>query len=166
MIFVWFDLLALRLQSFLITLNFNDIAILHTFSSLLHKHYDSPGNGSQQRNYHFKSLWSLLVSWSSVTLEPRNLTEISVYYSLLQLTTARKRPLLSPINPRRGPTENTSRGRYPLLGDVTANAEVCLSSCCLETGCITRCSIVACVYYLETAVPVAQPFLNAVNRPH
>jgi hypothetical protein len=31
-------------------------------------------------------------------------------------------------------TENTSRGLYPLLCDVTAYAEVCLPSRCLETG--------------------------------
>jgi hypothetical protein len=47
-----------------------------------------------------------------------------------------KRPLLSLINLQRGPTENTSRGRFPLC-DVTAYAEVCLRSRCLEAGCIT-----------------------------
>jgi hypothetical protein len=40
-------------------------------------------------------------------------------------------------------TENTSLGFYPLLCDVTVYAEVCLSSRCLETGCITRCSTAA-----------------------
>jgi hypothetical protein len=59
-----------------------------------------------------------------------------LYYSFLQLRTARKRPLLSPINLRRGPIENTPRGRYPLFYDVTAYAEVRLPSRCPETGCI------------------------------
>jgi hypothetical protein len=61
----------------------------------------------------------------------------SIYYSLPQLMTARKRPSLSPTNIRCGSTENTSRGLYPLLCDVTAYAEVCLLSRFLETGCIT-----------------------------
>jgi hypothetical protein len=63
---------------------------------------------------------------------------------LLQLTAACKRPTLPPINLRRWPTENMSRGLYPLLCDVTAYAEVCLPSRCLETAYITplfhRCS--------------------------
>jgi hypothetical protein len=55
------------------------------------------------------------------------------YCSLLQLTTSHKRPLLFPINLRRGPTNNTSRGLYKLLRDVTAYAEVCLPLRCLAT---------------------------------
>jgi hypothetical protein len=35
-----------------------------------------------------------------------------------------------------GLTEHTSRDRYPLMCDVTAYAEMCLPSHCLETGCI------------------------------
>jgi hypothetical protein len=61
---------------------------------------------------------------------------MSIYCSLLQFTSPRKRPLLPPTNPRRGPTENMSRGLYLLLCDVTVYAEVCLPSRCLETGCI------------------------------
>jgi hypothetical protein len=34
-------------------------------------------------------------------------------------------------------TENTSRGLYPLLCDVTVYAEVCIPRRCLETDCIT-----------------------------
>jgi hypothetical protein len=48
-----------------------------------------------------------------------------------------KRPLLSLINLRHVPTENMSCVLYPLLCDVTAYAEVCWPSPCLETGCIT-----------------------------
>jgi hypothetical protein len=47
----WLDLLAFRLQVLLITINYNAVAILTTFSSPLHTHYDSPGIGSQHRNY-------------------------------------------------------------------------------------------------------------------
>jgi hypothetical protein len=61
----------------------------------------------------------------------------SIYYWLLQVTTARKRPLLSPTNLRLGPAENTSHGLHPLLCDVTAYAEMCLPSRCLEAGRIT-----------------------------
>jgi hypothetical protein len=57
----------------------------------------------------------------------------SIYYSHLHLTTACKRPTLSPTNLRHRPPENTSLGRYPLLCDVT----VCLLSRCWEQGCIT-----------------------------
>jgi hypothetical protein len=78
------------------------------------------------------SLLQLTAHSSSLLLTP------PAYCSLLQLTTARKRHLLSPINFRRGPIENTSRGRYPLFCDVIAYAEVRLPSRCLETGCITQ----------------------------
>jgi hypothetical protein len=72
------------------------------------------------------------------TLFPWNFgTQVkSIYSPLLQFTTACKWPMLSPINLQRGHTENTSCGRYPLLCDITAYAEVCLLSRCLETGCI------------------------------
>jgi hypothetical protein len=43
---------------------------------------------------------------------------------------------VAPINLQRGTTVNTSRGPYPLLCDVTAYAEVCLPSRCLESVCI------------------------------
>jgi hypothetical protein len=77
---------------------------------------------------------------------PCTLNCLAASISLLQLTTARKRPLLSPINFRRGLTENTCRGIYPLLCDVTAYAEVCLPSNSLETGCITPLFHCWCVY--------------------
>jgi hypothetical protein len=86
--FGWFDLLALRLQVLLITLNYKAIAILHTFSSPLHTHWDShfplisPSNESQHRNYHFKSLLSLLVTSSSITLERRPNSPILIFQSL------------------------------------------------------------------------------------
>jgi hypothetical protein len=51
--------------------------------------------------------------------------------------TSHERPLLSPMNLQRRSTENTLCGLYPLLCDVTAYAEVCLPSHCLEVGCIT-----------------------------
>jgi hypothetical protein len=47
-----------------------------------------------------------------------------------------------------------------VLCDVSGYAEVCLPSSCLETGCIIRC-----VYYLATAVSVAQTFLHGANMP-
>jgi hypothetical protein len=56
--------------------------------------------------------------------------------SLFQLKTDCKRPLLSPINLRRGLTENTSCGPYPMVCDVTAYAEVCLRSRCPQNGYI------------------------------
>jgi hypothetical protein len=49
------DLLALRLQALLITLNYV-IDILHAFSSPLHTHQDSPS--PSKRNYHFESIKS------------------------------------------------------------------------------------------------------------
>jgi hypothetical protein len=81
----------------------------------------------------------LLILLLATLLFPLNFgTQVKyIYYSLLQLTTARKRSLLPPTNLRRGPTENTSRGLYPLLCDVAAYAEVCLPTRFLETGCIT-----------------------------
>jgi hypothetical protein len=60
--------------------------------------------------------------------------------SLLQLKTDCKRPLLSPINLRRGPTENMSRGLYPLLCDITAYTEVCLPLRCLATDVLLFCT--------------------------
>jgi hypothetical protein len=42
--------------------------------------------------------------------------------------------------------------------------EVCLPSHCLEAGCITPL-FHCCVYYLEMAVSVAQPFLHEANTP-
>jgi hypothetical protein len=57
--------------------------------------------------------------------------------SLLQLTTAYKLHLLSPINLLCGSTSNTSRGLYPLLCDVTASAEVCLPLRCLATDVLS-----------------------------
>jgi hypothetical protein len=82
---------------------------------------------------------SILILLLATLLFPWNfgIQANSIYYSLLQLTTAYKPPTLSPINLRRERTENTSRCLYPLLCDVTAYAEVCLPSRCLETGCIT-----------------------------
>jgi hypothetical protein len=53
--------------------------------------------------------------------------------SLLQLTTDCKRLLFSCKNLRLGPTENTSRGLYPLLCDVSVYSEMCLLLRCLET---------------------------------
>jgi hypothetical protein len=46
-----------------------------------------------------------------------------------------------------------------------ACAEVCLPSRCLEAGCITPLFHCRCVYYLETAVSVSQPFLHGANTP-
>jgi hypothetical protein len=40
-----------------------------THTRILSLHYSSPGNGSRHRNYHFQSLWSLLVISSSIPLE-------------------------------------------------------------------------------------------------
>jgi hypothetical protein len=65
-----------------------------------------------------------------------------------------KRLLLSLINLRRRPTENTSHGLYPLLCDVTTYAEVCLPSLCLETG-----SLLALFYCCER---VSQDVYRAV----
>jgi hypothetical protein len=42
-------------------------------------------------------------------------------------------------------------------------AEVCLPSRCLGEGCIIPLFHCWCVYYLETAVSVAQPFLHGAN---
>jgi hypothetical protein len=88
---------------------------------------------------------SLLVLLLTTLLFPWNLTHVkSIYYSLLQLMTACMQPTLSPINLWRRLTENVSCGCYPLLFDITAYAEVCLPSRCLEVGWITpffhRCS--------------------------
>jgi hypothetical protein len=89
-------------------------------------------NTETSTSNHFKVFLPFLVQ------SPWNLgTQRKLYYSLLQLTTDCKRSLLSPLNLRRGPTENTSCSRYPLLCDVTAYAEVCLPSRCLETRFIT-----------------------------
>jgi hypothetical protein len=66
-------------------------------------------------NKHFKSLWSLLPVSCSVTQSSSVLICTQVLLastSLLQLTTARKRPLFFPTKLRHGPTENTSRGLF------------------------------------------------------
>jgi hypothetical protein len=70
-------------------------------------------------------------------LDSSSLQLVCFRRSLLHLTTACKRPLLSHINLLSGPTENTKLDRYPLLCDVTAYAELCLPSRCLEKRCIT-----------------------------
>jgi hypothetical protein len=73
-------------------------------------------------------------SHTALPLELRNSSQ--VHLLLIPPAPGRKRPFLSPINLRRGSTENKSRGLYSLLRDVTAYAEVCLPSHCLETGSI------------------------------
>jgi hypothetical protein len=108
-------------------MNYKSLAKLHT------------PNIDVLQHHMWRHTLSLLILLLATLLFPWNFgTQVkSIYYSLLHLTTACKRPLLSPTNLRHGPTENTSRGLYPQLCDVTAYAEVCLPSHCLETGYIT-----------------------------
>jgi hypothetical protein len=83
--------------------------------------------------------------------------------SFLRLTTARKRPLLSPIRLRRGPTENTSRGLYPLLCDITAHAEVCLPSR-YQNGLHNPAVPSLARVLPKTAISVTQPFSHGEIR--
>jgi hypothetical protein len=64
---------------------------------------------------------SLLILLLTTLLFPWNFgTQVrSTYYSILQLTTARKRPLLSPTN-LGADLQKTSRGLYLPLCDITA----------------------------------------------
>jgi hypothetical protein len=61
---------SFSVQSLLFTICYRATADLPT-SQITRTCYPFPGNGSQQRNYHFKSLWSLLVISSSITLDCR-----------------------------------------------------------------------------------------------
>jgi hypothetical protein len=137
------DLLTLRLQSFLNTLNYNAIVIVHTFqSSVEHALGFSISTScflATDLNTETSTSNRYEVFLPCLVQSPWNLgTQLnSVYCPLLQLMTHRKRHLLSPINLRHEPIENMSSGRYPLLSDVTAYAKVCLPSRCPETGCIT-----------------------------
>jgi hypothetical protein len=80
-----------------ISLNYNQysaITDLHTFQfTVAHALGFSVStshllcNGSQHGNWHFKSLWSLLDISCSITLEPRNLTELRLLLLLLPFRT-------------------------------------------------------------------------------
>jgi hypothetical protein len=64
-------------------------------------------------------------------------------------------------------TENTSLVIAKHYWDVTLLRllGIWLPSRCLEAGCITPLFHCWCLYYLESAVSVAQPFLHEANTP-
>jgi hypothetical protein len=148
------------------------LSLIYTLSTpTLHTHYDSQS--------------SLVVSWKWITTQkiaiqitmksschflfnhPGTLELTTpAYCSPLQNTTACKRLLLSSFKPSAQTYRkhvvwslSTVVWRHRLRRSVFTYP--------LPTSGLRnpRCSIVACMYYLETAVSVAQPFLPGANTP-
>jgi hypothetical protein len=95
-----------------------------TCTRILSLHYSLLGSGSQHRDYHFKSLWSLLVISSSITLECLPSSPVSVLHGT-NLYSTNLRDLQRHIYYTRYIdaariciAENMSRDRHSLLCDV------------------------------------------------
>jgi hypothetical protein len=133
-----------------VSLNYNQcssIIDLHNFqftvctcTRILRLQYSSPSNGSQHRNYHFKSLWSLVFN-HSVLLWP-NLYSTNIHNSLKTCSILSDAPTLR-IHFSFKHFAQTPRKTFCIVDHVTAlystarYAEMCLQSRCLETDYIT-----------------------------